>query len=335
MRRSGLGIRARHRFGFGRMFGHVAGIIPRMSRAVVTGGAGFIGSHVADALLERGYEVVVVDDLSAGKRENVPERADLAPVDITNAEALVSAFDGADVVCHLAAQASVTVSVERPEYDCDVNVHGTLNVCELARKSSAPVVFASTGGALYGDDVPMPTDEEIIPQPLSPYGASKQAGEAYVQTWARLYRVPNVVLRLGNVYGPRQNTHGESGVVAIFSTKLLAGEPPSMRGEGKPTRDYVHVGDVAHAFVLAAESGKAGVYNVGTGVQTSTARLLGILQDSAGTSLEPQQEPLKDGELKSSALDASRIERDLGWRPTVAVDAGLRETFAWYRDARG
>jgi UDP-glucose 4-epimerase len=335
MRRSGLGIGAGHGIRLGRMLGHVAGIIPRMSRAVVTGGAGFIGSHVADAFLERGYDVVVVDDLSAGNRENVPERAEFAQVDVTDAQALAPALDRADVVCHLAAQASVTVSVERPEYDCNVNVHGTLNVCELARRSGAPVVFASTGGALYGDDVPMPTAEEVTPQPLSPYGASKQAGEAYVQAWARLYGAPNVVLRLGNVYGPRQNTHGESGVVAIFSAMLLAGEPPSMRGEGKPTRDYVHVGDVAHAFVLAAESGKAGVYNVGTGVRTSTARLLEILQDAAGTSLEPQQSPLMDGEVEASALDASRIERELGWRPTIAVDVGLRETFAWYRDARG
>jgi UDP-glucose 4-epimerase len=196
------------------------------------------------------------------------------------------------------------------------------------------VVFASTGGALYGDDVPLPSAEDLNPQPLAPYGASKQAGEAYVQTWARLYHVPNVVLRLGNVYGPRQNAHGEAGVVAIFSEKLIAGESPSLRGEGKPTRDYVHVGDIARAFVLAAESGSAGVYNVGTGVQTSTARLLEILQEAAGTSLAPQQDALKEGELKASALDAARIERELGWRPTVAVDEGLRETFAWYRDAR-
>jgi UDP-glucose 4-epimerase len=335
VRRWGLGIRAWHRFGLGRLIGHAAGIIPRMSRAVVTGGAGFIGSHVADAFFERGYDVVVVDDLSAGKRENVPERAELAEVDITDAESLATPLDGADVVCHLAAQASVTVSVERPEHDCNVNVHGTLNVCELARRSNAPVIFASSGGALYGDDVPLPSAEDLNPQPLAPYGASKQAGEAYVQTWARLYGLPNVVLRLGNVYGPRQNTHGEAGVVAIFSTRLLAGEPPSLRGEGKPTRDYVHVGDVARAFVLAAESGKAGVYNVGTGVQTSTLRLLEILQDAAGTSLEPQPDALKEGELEASALDASRIERELGWRPTVAVDEGLRETFAWYREGRG
>ncbi len=302
-----------------------------MTRAVVTGGAGFIGSHVAEAFLEHGYDVAVVDDLSAGRESNVPEGAELARVDITDADALGRAFDGVNVVCHLAAQASVTVSVERPDYDCDVNVHGTLNVCEVARRGGAPVVYASTGGALYGDDAPLPTNEDFLPQPLAPYGASKLAGEAYVQTWGRLHGIPNVVLRLGNVYGPRQNPHGEAGVVAIFSEKLIAGAVPRLRGEGRPTRDYVHVSDVARAFVLAAEAGKEGVFNVGTGVQTSTARLLEILQDAAGTAIEPRQEELKEGELRASALDASRIERELGWNPTVEVEDGLRDTFAWYR----
>ncbi len=302
-----------------------------MTRAVVTGGAGFIGSHVAEAFLEHGYDVAVVDDLSAGRESNVPEGAELARVDITDADALGRAFDGVNVVCHLAAQASVTVSVERPDYDCDVNVHGTLNVCEVARRGGAPVVYASTGGALYGDDAPLPTNEDFLPQPLAPYGASKLAGEAYVQTWGRLHGIPNVVLRLGNVYGPRQNPHGEAGVVAIFSEKLIAGAVPRLRGEGRPTRDYVHVSDVARAFVLAAEAGKEGVFNVGTAVQTSTARLLEILQDAAGTAIEPRQEELKEGELRASALDASRIERELGWNPTVEVEDGLRDTFAWYR----
>jgi UDP-glucose 4-epimerase len=302
-----------------------------MPRAVVTGGAGFIGSHVAEAFLGRGYDVAVVDDLSAGRESNVPDGAALVRVDITDAAALADAFDGATIVCHLAAQASVTVSVERPDYDCDVNVHGTLNVCERARSARTPVIYASTGGALYGDDAPLPTNEDFLPEPLAPYGASKLAGEAYVQTWGRLYALPNVVLRLGNVYGPRQNPHGEAGVVAIFSEKLLEGEPPALRGEGKPTRDYVHVRDVAHAFALAAEAGRPGVFNVGTGVQTSTARLLEILQDAAGTAIEPRQEKLKGGELRASALDASKIERELGWRPSVAVDGGLRDTFTWYR----
>jgi UDP-glucose 4-epimerase len=303
-----------------------------MTRAIVTGGAGFIGSHVADTLLEHGYAVLVLDDLSSGDVANVPSQASFERVDITDGEALARAFASfrPEVVAHLAAQASVTVSVERPQHDCAVNVAGTLNVCESARKQRAPVVFASTGGALYGDDAPLPTQEEFDPQPLAPYGASKQAAEAYVLTWARLHGVSNVVLRLGNVYGPRQNPHGEAGVVAIFSEKLLAGQRPGLRGEGTPTRDYVYVGDVAEAFVLSGESGRAAVYNVGTGVQTSTARLLEVLQDEAGTSLEPAQEPLKEGELRASALDASRIQRELGWRPTVSAEDGLRETFRWY-----
>jgi UDP-glucose 4-epimerase len=307
-----------------------------MARAVVTGGAGFIGSHVVDALLERGDEVLVVDDLSTGREELVADAATLQRVDIVDAATLADTFDSfrPGLVCHLAAQASVTVSVERPQYDCSVNVIGTLNVCECARRHEAPVVFASTGGALYGDDAPLPTPEDFDPEPLSPYGASKRAGEAYVATWARLHGLPNVVLRLGNVYGPRQNPHGEAGVVAIFSEKLLAGEPPSLRGEGAPTRDYVHVSDVARAFLLAADGGESGTYNVGTGVATSTARLLEILQDAAKTSVEPRQEALQPGELRASTLDASRLERDVGWRPTVDVETGLRQTFDWYSSRR-
>ena len=237
-------------------------------------------------------------------------------------------------MCHLAAQASVTVSVADPVLDCTSNVVGTLNVCEAARRRGAPVVFASTGGALYGDAAPLPTPESFAPQPLSPYGASKLSGEAYVATWARLYGLANVVLRLGNVYGPRQNPHGEAGVVAIFSGLLLDGERPALRGEGKPTRDYVYVTDVAAAFVAAADGGRAGTYNVGTGRETSTARLLEILQNAAGTAIEPSHEELQPGELRSSALDSSLIESELGWHPAVDVESGLRQTLDWYRAAR-
>ena len=314
------------------MLVHRVGIIPRVTRAIVTGGAGFIGSHVADAFLDRGHEVVVVDDLSTGSEQNVPDRARLERVDITDARAVDRVFaDGAAVVCHLAAQASVTVSAERPDFDCAVNVLGTLNVLEAATRARAPVIFASTGGAIYGNGAPLPTPEEHAPEPLAPYGASKLAAEAYVQTWSRLHGLPNVVLRLGNVYGARQNPHGEAGVVAIFADKLLSKEQPALRGEGKPTRDYVHVSDVARAFTLAADTRRAGTFNVGTGVETSTARLLELLQKEAGTSLEPRQERLKPGELDASALDASRIERELGWRSTVALEDGLRETLSWYR----
>jgi UDP-glucose 4-epimerase len=301
-------------------------------RVLVTGGAGFIGSHVAGAFLERGDQVVVVDDLSTGIRENVPEGAAFEQIDIVDAAGLAGPFAfEPEVVCHLAAQASVTVSVAKPAFDCSVNVAGTLNVLEAARASRAQVVFASTGGALYGDDAPLPTPEDFQARPLSPYGAAKLAGEAYVSTWARLHGAPHVVLRLGNVYGPRQNPHGEAGVVAIFSARLLNGERPQLRGGGTPTRDYVFVSDVAAAFVAAAGSPHAGTFNVGTGLQTSTARLLELLQDAAGTTVEPQQVALQSGELQTSALDSTRIERELGWRAAVGLDEGLARTLESYR----
>ncbi len=237
------------------------------------------------------------------------------------------------MVCHLAAQASVTFSVREPAHDLDVNVAGTLNVCESARRSGASVVFASTGGALYGDGVALPSDESTPTRPLSPYGASKLAGEAYVTTWARLYDVPNVVLRLGNVYGPRQQPHGEAGVVAIFSNKLGSGEQPTVFGDGKQTRDYVYVGDVAHAFALAAEAGRAGTWNVGTAIETNVLDLLALLQRAAGTDLEPRFEPLRPGELMRSALDAGALERELGWSPEVALDEGIAATYETFAPA--
>jgi UDP-glucose 4-epimerase len=274
-----------------------------MSTAVVTGGAGFVGSHVAELLRDRGHEVTVVDDLSSGKRENVPEGCRLLELDITDAAGVHRAIDGATFVCHLAAQASVTV------------------------------VFASTGGALYGDNAPIPTPETAATEPLAPYGASKLAGEAYVGTWSRLHDVGNVVLRLGNVYGPRQSFDGEAGVVAIFSHCLLHEQRPTVYGDGTQTRDYVYVGDVARAFLLAGESGRAGTYNVGTGTGTSVLGLLDSLERSAGVSADRKSEPLRKGELRASALDAARIRGELGWEPTVGLDEGLAQTFAWYRDA--
>ncbi len=305
-------------------------------RALVTGGAGFIGSHVVDTFLGRGDEVFVVDDLSAGKREYVAQDAGFAELDIVDQEALrriVSDFRP-DVVCHLAAQASVTVSVARPDRDLDVNVVGTFNVVETAREVGARVVFASTGGALYGDRAPIPTSEDFSPEPLAPYGASKQAGEAYVATWGRLHGVPNVVLRLGNVYGPRQNPHGEAGVVAIFSDRLLNGEPPVVYGEGKPTRDYVHVSDIARAFVLATDAGEAGTFNVGHGREVAVAELLAAMQEAAGTTVEPRQEPLRPGELRRSALDSTAIAQALGWRPEVEFATGIAETYRSYAGDR-
>jgi len=304
--------------------------------AVVTGGAGFIGSHVADAFLELEHEVVVVDDLSTGRVENVPADAAFEDLDIVEAERLRALFERVrpTVVCHLAAQSSVTVSVAMPERDLEVNVRGTFNVCDAARLVGAPVVFASTGGALYGNSAPVPTPEDHPPAPLAPYGASKQAGEAYVGTWGRFYELPNVVLRLGNVYGPRQNPHGEAGVVAIFSDRLLARETSVLYGRGAPTRDYVHVHDVARAFVAAAQGGRAGTYNVGWGVETSVRELMDVLQRFVPDPVEPQLAPLRPGELQRSALDSAKIGRELGWQPQIPLEKGLAETFQAYAGSR-
>jgi UDP-glucose 4-epimerase len=303
-----------------------------MRRALVTGGAGFIGSHVADALLADGWDVLVVDDLSAGDLGNVPAGVELSEVDIVREEPLLRVFQSfrPRVVCHLAAQASVTASVKDPLRDLEVNVRGTCNVCEAARETGARVVFASTGGALYGEGAPIPTAESFPTEPLAPYGASKLAGEAYVGTWGRLHRLPNVILRLGNVYGPRQNPHGEAGVVAIFSERLRSGLEPTVFGDGLQTRDYVHVLDVAGAFLLAAASSHEGVFNVGRGIEVTVLELLGELQRAAGSSIEPKFEPLRTGELFRSALDAGRIRSELGWRPQVELRQGLAETFRSY-----
>jgi UDP-glucose 4-epimerase len=305
-------------------------------RVVVTGGAGFIGSHVADAFVDRGDDVLVVDDFSGGRREHVPGAAELGEIDVADAAQLHERLEAfrPDLICHLAAQASVTVSVTDPELDFASNVRGTFNVCQTVGKLGARVVFASTGGALYGNGAPIPTPETYVPEPLSPYGASKQAAEAFVATQARSRELANVVLRLGNVYGPRQNAHGEAGVVAIFSDKLLAGETPIAYGQGKPTRDYVHVADVTRAFVLAADAGVPGTFNVGSGKETLVSELFDVLQRAAGTSVEPRLEPLRPGELDRSAIDSTAAAEAFGWRPEVSVDEGLTDTFRWYAAAQ-
>jgi UDP-glucose 4-epimerase len=305
-------------------------------RVVVTGGAGFIGSHVSAAFVERGDDLLVVDDLSSGKRENAPNDAELAQLDIADATALRERLDAfkPDLICHLAAQASVTVSVTNPDLDFASNVRGTFNICQAAAALGARILFASTGGALYGNDAPIPTPETYVAQPLSPYGASKLAAEAFVATQARSERLAHVVLRLGNVYGPRQDAHGEAGVVAIFSDRLVNDETPIVYGHGKPTRDYVHVADVVRAFLLAADNEVSGTFNVGAGKETSVLELLDVLQRAAGTSVEPQLEPLRPGELDRSALDSTAAAKALGWRPEIVPEQGIAETFRWYESAR-
>jgi UDP-glucose 4-epimerase len=295
--------------------------------AIVTGGAGFIGSHLVDALLADGCAVTVIDDLSSGDAARVAPEAELRELDVVDFAALEAVVEEVKprAVFHLAAQASVVASVEDPGRDCDVNVKGTLNVVEAAGGCGASVVFTSTGGALYGDEAPMPTPEQQIPSPLSPYGASKWAAEAYVKTWSSSSGIPHAVCRLGNVYGPRQSPHGEAGVVAIFTHHLHTGCAPKLYGHGRPTRDYVYVADVVSA--LLAASGRAGTYNMATGVETDVMTVWTELSRAAGKQIEPELTELRPGELQHSCLDVSLAERELGWRALVPIAEGLQRTY--------
>ena len=294
---------------------------------IVTGGAGFIGSHVVDALLGEGKRVVVVDDLSTGARELVASEASLEVVDIADSGALARVIDAArpESIFHLAAQSSVTRSVADPRRDCEVNVAGTLNILEGAKRHRAPVVFSSTGGALYGNRAPVPTSEDALPAPISPYGASKWAGEAYVITWREAEAIPHSVCRLGNVYGPRQSPHGEAGVVAIFSHQLWRGVPPTIYGFGQPTRDYLHVDDVVQAMLAAV--GKPGVFNVATGAETDVMLVFTTLCEAAGVSVEPKLAPLRPGELERSCMDPARARGELGCEAAIPLREGLRRTY--------
>ncbi|MBD0329600.1 MAG: NAD-dependent epimerase/dehydratase family protein [Thermoleophilia bacterium] len=294
-------------------------------RAIVTGGAGFIGSHVADALLARGAEVHVVDNLASGKRANVPDGAKLHERDIREPLDDLFAELHPDACLHLAAQADVRVSVADPDYDAAVNVVGTIRVLEGARTNGARVVFASTGGAIYGE-CERPAREDDPREPLSPYGVSKLAGEEYLAAYNRLHGTRHVSLRYANVYGPRQDPHGEAGVVAIFFNRLAAGERPRIFGDGRQTRDYVYVGDVVAATLTALDR-DGGVFNVGTGVETSVVELFHACTRASGIEVEPEYAPPRLGELQRSVLDPGLAGAELGWRPDVGLAGGLLETW--------
>jgi UDP-glucose 4-epimerase len=317
-------------------------------KALVTGGAGFIGSHLVDALLARGDSVVAVDDLSTGREKNLSAAleggAELTVADITQAasvEALVSDFRP-DAIFHLAAQADVRRAVREPSFDAMVNVIGTIAVLEAARRAdTARLVFASTGGAIYGEGVgrelPLPEDAARLPD--SPYGQSKLAAEGYVDYYRRVHGLQAVSLRLGNVYGPRQDPFGEAGVVAIFCGRITEGKPPIVYGDGRQTRDYVYVDDVV-AAMLAAESmlaeegaGAEGPYNVGTGRETTVLELVDRLGRLAGEdALEPEMAPPREGEIQRIAIDPGRAAEELGWRASTDMDAGLGSVLDSVRD---
>jgi UDP-glucose 4-epimerase len=305
-------------------------------RCLVTGGAGFIGSNLVDALLARGDEVTVVDDLSTGRRGNLEGAlaagTELVELDIRDAAALTALARERrpETVFHLAAQIDVRKSLEDPAFDAAINVGGTANVLDAAREGGGGrVVFVSTGGAIYGEGEgqELPLDESTAIAPMSAYGQSKYAAEGYLALYERLYGLSTIALRLGNVYGPRQDPLGEAGVIAIFCGKLQAGERPLIFGDGTQTRDYLYVGDVVAAALAAAGSNVTGPVNLGTGEETSVLELaeaLGRLGDGEG--FEPEFAPPRAGEVQRIALDASRAERELGWRAETSLEDGLRQT---------
>jgi UDP-glucose 4-epimerase len=293
-------------------------------RAAVTGGAGFVGSNLVDALVARGDEVTVVDNFSSGKREHLNPDATLLEHDIVEPFSVE-----ADVVFHLAAQADVQTSMKRPDYDASVNVVGTVNVLAAAARAGAQVLFTSSGGAGYGE-CPGPVTEEFPFLPLSPYGIAKKCGEEYLAGWNRIHSTSHVSLRLANVYGPRQDAGLEGGVVSIFLERMANGEPTIIYGDGRQTRDFVYVGDVVDALLAAAGS-NGGPYNIGTGVETSVGELHAACAKVARVADRPEHAGARLGDVNCSVLDASRAERELGWRARMRLDEGLARTWAWMR----
>jgi UDP-glucose 4-epimerase len=318
-------------------------------RVLVTGGAGFIGSHVADAFLADGNEVSVLDDLSSGRREQVPDGAHFHHLDIGSPDAACLVREGRfDVICHLAAQIDVRKSVADPAYDAQKNIVGSLNLLEAVRASGegsardgakgTRFILSSTGGAVYGDLVDPPTAETAPKDPQSPYGTAKLSVEYYMGYYARVHGLDTVALRYANVYGPRQDPFGEAGVVAIFCNRLIDGTPLTIFGDGLQTRDYVYAGDVARANLLAsraelprAEGVDSRAFNVGTSIETDVVELARRLREVSGkSSARVEHAPARAGEQRRSAVDASKAARVLGWKPEVSLDDGLRRTYEWF-----
>lgn len=315
-------------------------------RALVSGGAGFIGSHVADRLLAEGYAVEILDNLSSGRRENIPRGAVFHEADIGSADAAQVVRDGRfDVLCHLAAQIDVRKSVLDPAADARINILGTLNLLEAVRASGHPtrVVFSSTGGAIYGDFVPVPSVEDMPKDPESPYGIAKLSVELYMGYYARVHGLDTVALRYSNVYGPRQDPHGEAGVVAIFCNRILKHQPLTVFGDGRQTRDYVYAGDVARANAAAAtvtlppaRQVDVRAFNIGTGRETSVLELASTLKKASGSTVPVEHAEARPGELPRSAVSNGKAVEVLGWRPEVNLEDGLRMTYEYFANrARG
>lgn len=305
-------------------------------RILVTGGAGFIGSHVVDAYVATGHEVRVIDNLATGRRANVNAEAHLHEADIHSIETeKVFAEFGPEIVNHHAAQASVKLSAADPQHDLEVNGGGTARIAFLAAKHGArKVIYSSTGGALYGDPERVPVNEEHPIQPLSAYGLSKRVGELYLDLVGRTQGLAYTILRYANAYGPRQDPHGEAGVVAIFTGKMLRGEPCTIDGDGEQEKDYVYVGDIARANVIALEKGEGEALNIGTGQGTSVNAIFAALQRATSDTTPPLHGPRRPGDVRRIWLDSARAAKVLGWAPEVGLDEGIARTVAWFRANR-
>lgn len=294
-------------------------------RALVTGGAGFIGSHFVDRLIAEGWEVVVADDLSTGKAENLSRKAEFHRMDVRD-KGLKDIFkDKIDVVFHLAAQAQVRGSMENPVYDASVNIGGAINLLEACKGEVEKIIYASSGGAVYGEPEYLPVDEEHRIAPLSPYGVSKYIVEEYLRVYKEIYGLPSVALRYGNVYGPRQDPYGEAGVVAIFASKMLHGETPTINGDGEQTRDFVYVSDVVEANFLAAERKATGAINIATGVESSVNEVYGIIKEVLGSDVKAKHGPAIKGEVNRICLDVKKAEKILGWKAGMTLRKGIKE----------
>jgi UDP-glucose 4-epimerase len=306
-------------------------------RILVTGGAGFIASHMVDAFVAAGHHVSIIDDLSSGRRENLNPQARFYQLDVQDAGvADVFRREQPEVLCHHAAQIDVRRSVADPVFDARVNLLGLLNLMEHGRQSGLKrVLFASTGGAIYGEQDTFPAAETHKAAPLSPYGIAKLASERYLFFYQMSYGIPYAALRYANVYGPRQNPHGEAGVVAIFAEKLLRGEQPIINGDGTQTRDYVYVGDLVRANLAALQSDFTGAVNLGTGIESDVNVLFRHLRTLCGSNAPERHGPAKPGEQRRSVIDSALAQRVLGWRPEVSFEDGLRQTVAFFRERVG
>lgn len=299
-------------------------------RALVTGGAGFIGSHLVDRLITDGHRVVVMDDLSTGHRDRIPDEVALHVADVVNAGEVTDVVTAAqpEVIYHLAAQISVRYSVAHPVADATTNILGTINLLTAATAVGARLILASTGGAMYGDGVALPTPEACLPATLAPYGISKYCAEQYLMLFNRLHAGRHVALRLGNVYGPRQDPHGEAGVVAIFCGHIARHEAPTIYGDGKQTRDYIYVADVVDAFLAASDyAGDEAVFNIGTGQPTAVCDLLEVINTAAGTAIEPTFAPARAGEWRHGALDSTKAAAELHWVSSTSLTTGISMTY--------